>query len=227
MDRDAGTGPEDRQLQRPVGAGSRIGPSPHSQRSDVTAAAGRRERRGVERAARAPGQESTAAEVRRLRRRVPSGSLTKRTVSSPPPDGSPSYLRRSRPGQRTRASGGRREKSCWSRGTRRASCHSDALPQEAVDFAQVGRSKIAALGSVAEWSIAPVLKTGNGQPFVSSNLTASAISSLVAGAAIPGNPCCVGDRAVSGLGPSSNNPWKVPDSGVAQRRRDALPMQPE
>jgi len=27
---------------------------------------------------------------------------------------------------------------------------------------------------VAEWSIAPVLKTGNGQPFVSSNLTASA-----------------------------------------------------
>jgi hypothetical protein len=29
-------------------------------------------------------------------------------------------------------------------------------------------------GSVAEWSIAPVLKTGNGQPFVSSNLTASA-----------------------------------------------------
>jgi hypothetical protein len=30
-------------------------------------------------------------------------------------------------------------------------------------------------GSVAEWSIAPVLKTGNGQPFVSSNLTASAI----------------------------------------------------
>jgi hypothetical protein len=31
-------------------------------------------------------------------------------------------------------------------------------------------------GSVAEWSIAPVLKTGNGQPFVSSNLTASAKS---------------------------------------------------
>ena len=31
-----------------------------------------------------------------------------------------------------------------------------------------------ASGSVAEWSIAPVLKTGNGQPFVSSNLTASA-----------------------------------------------------
>jgi hypothetical protein len=30
------------------------------------------------------------------------------------------------------------------------------------------------VGSVAEWSIAPVLKTGNGQPFVSSNLTASA-----------------------------------------------------
>jgi hypothetical protein len=27
---------------------------------------------------------------------------------------------------------------------------------------------------VAEWSIAPVLKTGKGQPFVSSNLTASA-----------------------------------------------------
>jgi hypothetical protein len=27
---------------------------------------------------------------------------------------------------------------------------------------------------VAEWSIAPVLKTGNGKPFVSSNLTASA-----------------------------------------------------
>ena len=27
---------------------------------------------------------------------------------------------------------------------------------------------------MAEWSIAPVLKTGNGQPFVSSNLTASA-----------------------------------------------------
>ena len=31
-----------------------------------------------------------------------------------------------------------------------------------------------ASGGVAEWSIAPVLKTGNGQPFVSSNLTASA-----------------------------------------------------
>ncbi len=30
------------------------------------------------------------------------------------------------------------------------------------------------VGGVAEWSIAPVLKTGNGQPFVSSNLTASA-----------------------------------------------------
>ena len=30
------------------------------------------------------------------------------------------------------------------------------------------------IGSVAEWSIAPVLKTGNGKPFVSSNLTASA-----------------------------------------------------
>jgi hypothetical protein len=29
-------------------------------------------------------------------------------------------------------------------------------------------------GSVAEWSIAPVLKTGKGKPFVSSNLTASA-----------------------------------------------------
>src|SRR5690348_7506438 len=33
---------------------------------------------------------------------------------------------------------------------------------------------MARAGSVAEWSIAPVLKTGNGQPFVSSNLTASA-----------------------------------------------------
>ncbi len=33
-------------------------------------------------------------------------------------------------------------------------------------------------GSVAEWSIAPVLKTGNGQPFVSSNLTASASTCL-------------------------------------------------
>lgn len=32
----------------------------------------------------------------------------------------------------------------------------------------------ASAGSVAEWSIAPVLKTGKGQPFVSSNLTASA-----------------------------------------------------
>jgi hypothetical protein len=31
---------------------------------------------------------------------------------------------------------------------------------------------------VAEWSIAPVLKTGNGQPFVSSNLTASASLAL-------------------------------------------------
>jgi hypothetical protein len=30
-------------------------------------------------------------------------------------------------------------------------------------------------GSVAEWSIAPVLKTGNPQGFVSSNLTASAM----------------------------------------------------
>lgn len=29
-------------------------------------------------------------------------------------------------------------------------------------------------GSVAEWSIAPVLKTGDGKPSVSSNLTASA-----------------------------------------------------
>jgi hypothetical protein len=34
------------------------------------------------------------------------------------------------------------------------------------------------VGSVAEWSIAPVLKTGNGQPFVSSNLTASATNGL-------------------------------------------------
>ena len=34
------------------------------------------------------------------------------------------------------------------------------------------------IGSVAEWSIAPVLKTGNGKPFVSSNLTASAKSIL-------------------------------------------------
>jgi quaternary ammonium compound-resistance protein SugE len=33
---------------------------------------------------------------------------------------------------------------------------------------------------VAEWSIAPVLKTGNGQPFVSSNLTASANASNMA-----------------------------------------------
>jgi hypothetical protein len=33
-------------------------------------------------------------------------------------------------------------------------------------------------GSVAEWSIAPVLKTGDGQPSVSSNLTASAISPI-------------------------------------------------
>src|SRR5690606_38592759 len=31
-------------------------------------------------------------------------------------------------------------------------------------------------GSVAEWLKAPVLKTGKGQPFVSSNLTASARS---------------------------------------------------
>ena len=34
-------------------------------------------------------------------------------------------------------------------------------------------------GGVAEWSNAPVLKTGNGQPFVSSNLTASAKPSNV------------------------------------------------
>ena len=47
-------------------------------------------------------------------------------------------------------------------------------PDEAVAGNQLraGRS-----GSVAEWSIAPVLKTGKGQPFVSSNLTASAIPS--------------------------------------------------
>ena len=32
----------------------------------------------------------------------------------------------------------------------------------------------ASAGGVAEWSIAPVLKTGKGKPFVSSNLTASA-----------------------------------------------------
>ena len=32
----------------------------------------------------------------------------------------------------------------------------------------------AGAGGVAEWSIAPVLKTGKGKPFVSSNLTASA-----------------------------------------------------
>ena len=30
------------------------------------------------------------------------------------------------------------------------------------------------IGSVAEWLKAPVLKTGKGQPFVSSNLTTSA-----------------------------------------------------
>ena len=34
------------------------------------------------------------------------------------------------------------------------------------------------LGSVAEWSIAPVLKTGNLKGFVSSNLTASAKSPM-------------------------------------------------
>ena len=38
------------------------------------------------------------------------------------------------------------------------------------------RLPIPCSGGVAEWSIAPVLKTGNGQPFVSSNLTASAKS---------------------------------------------------
>ena len=39
----------------------------------------------------------------------------------------------------------------------------------------IAPSPLSASGGVAEWSIAPVLKTGNGQPFVSSNLTASAI----------------------------------------------------
>ena len=38
---------------------------------------------------------------------------------------------------------------------------------------------MATTGGVAEWSIAPVLKTGNGQPFVSSNLTASAKAFVV------------------------------------------------
>ena len=38
----------------------------------------------------------------------------------------------------------------------------------------LSRRSCSHVGSVAEWSIAPVLKTGNGQPFVSSNLTASA-----------------------------------------------------
>ena len=38
----------------------------------------------------------------------------------------------------------------------------------------LSRQSCSHAGSVAEWSIAPVLKTGNGQPFVSSNLTASA-----------------------------------------------------
>jgi hypothetical protein len=37
-----------------------------------------------------------------------------------------------------------------------------------------GQLKSGLQGSVAEWSIAPVLKTGNPQGFVSSNLTASA-----------------------------------------------------
>ena len=46
---------------------------------------------------------------------------------------------------------------------------SDVNPGKAV-----GDNENETLGSVAEWSIAPVLKTGNGQPFVSSNLTASA-----------------------------------------------------
>jgi hypothetical protein len=36
------------------------------------------------------------------------------------------------------------------------------------------RQSAGSTGSVAEWSIAPVLKTGDGQPSVSSNLTASA-----------------------------------------------------
>ncbi len=39
---------------------------------------------------------------------------------------------------------------------------------------------------MAEWSIAPVLKTGNGQPFVSSNLTASAMTSQAAASAALG-----------------------------------------
>ena len=34
--------------------------------------------------------------------------------------------------------------------------------------------RMMAVGRLAEWSIAPVLKTGKGQPFVSSNLTPSA-----------------------------------------------------
>jgi hypothetical protein len=42
--------------------------------------------------------------------------------------------------------------------------------------------KISRSGSVAEWLKAPVLKTGDGQPFVSSNLTASAKTTPAASA---------------------------------------------
>jgi hypothetical protein len=46
--------------------------------------------------------------------------------------------------------------------------------RSSLDIAPCQRRPKVRSGGVAEWLKAPVLKTGNGQPFVSSNLTASA-----------------------------------------------------
>ena len=62
--------------------------------------------------------------------------------------------------------------SC-SRWGRIAGCTAGGPPEQP-GRAHLSRQSCSHVGSVAEWSIAPVLKTGNGQPFVSSNLTASA-----------------------------------------------------
>ena len=66
--------------------------------------------------------------------------------------------------------------SVASRGSSTLPCESEAWPRAAPDLCSPAlRAKTAVHGWVAEWSIAPVLKTGDAQASVGSNPTSSAI----------------------------------------------------
>ena len=102
--------------------------------------------------------------------------------------------------------------SC-SRWGRIARCTADGPPGQPGKV-HLWRQSCSHVGSVAEWSIAPVLKTGNGQPFVSSNLTASAsIPAPFSVITLPGFPsavACVLHRSVllRGLDMDHSNDWR-------------------